>query len=176
MIRTLSHWLANLIDRIQMNKYPKQEYVKFTINDHVKFRKLVAIFEQLKADKDQGEIGNEDQYLPFFDNQERSYFWWPSDEEIKDWKEQWDSAPSATRTSDPKLKRPLLFDAMISAFADGEYELINCRSDDGTIGLLEFKSMAYPYGGTGCMQALIECFGFSVVEVFDGSQPPYKVK
>ena len=36
-------------------------------------------------------------------------------------------------------------------------------------GRLEFYSFGYPFGGVGCMIALIECFGFTIKSIDDGT-------
>jgi hypothetical protein len=59
---------------------------------------------------------------------------------------------------------------MIDCFMNGEYELIACRLIDANIGVLEFFPFSYPYGGTGCMKALIEAFDFKIVGQDDGTE------
>jgi hypothetical protein len=58
---------------------------------------------------------------------------------------------------------------MIDAFKDGEYQLIRCDQIEPGIGRLEFNAFAYPYGGVGCMVALIESFGFKITAIEDGT-------
>ncbi|MBW4472219.1 MAG: hypothetical protein KME45_17710 [Stenomitos rutilans HA7619-LM2] len=56
---------------------------------------------------------------------------------------------------------------MIEAFENGEYELLGRRRLSHQIARLEFSSYSSPYGGTGCMQALIEAFGHQVTSILD---------
>jgi hypothetical protein len=56
---------------------------------------------------------------------------------------------------------------MIGAFEDGDYELLGCHRLSDTVARLDFKPYGSPYGGTGCMQALIEAFGHQVTSVLD---------
>ena len=58
---------------------------------------------------------------------------------------------------------------MIDAFEMGEYELVNCKVVGPGKGRLEFYALAYPYGGVGCMVALIEAFGFKTTGIEDGT-------
>ena len=58
---------------------------------------------------------------------------------------------------------------MIDAFQNGEYELRGCELAGPNNGRLEFFALAYPYGGVGCMVALIEAFGFKVSGIQDGT-------
>jgi len=55
---------------------------------------------------------------------------------------------------EPGLQHPWMFDSMIDASKQGEYELLACRLVAPTIAHREFNPFAYPYGGTGCMKAL----------------------
>jgi len=52
---------------------------------------------------------------------------------------------------------------MIDAFLNGEYELLTCRLLTLDIGVFEFLPFAFPYGGTGCMKALIGAFDFPII-------------
>jgi hypothetical protein len=51
------------------------------------------------------------------------------------------------------------FGSMIEAFHKGVYNLLRITRTSDNTGALRFEALAYPYGGTGCMRALIECFG-----------------
>lgn len=51
---------------------------------------------------------------------------------------------------------------MIDAFRNGDYDLLGCRRASLRIGRLAFEPFGWPYGGTGCMRALIEAFGHRV--------------
>jgi hypothetical protein len=149
------------------------EYLQFRVHDAARFLQLVAIFERLKRDKEREQIDDPTAYLPFFDEAARSYFWWPTEAEYQAWLEQWYATPLEIRWTDQSLKHGWLFDAMVDALGNGEYDLIDCHLVSQDVARLEFYALAYPYGGTGCMQALIESFGFRVTEINDGSQPPF---
>ncbi len=57
----------------------------------------------------------------------------------------------------------------MDAFVNGEYNLVSCElTDDGT-ARLNFDTLAYPYGGVGCMVALVEAFGGVVTGIEDGT-------
>src|SRR5215469_14995678 len=51
----------------------------------------------------------------------------------------------------------------------GEYELISCSLWTPDTGVLEFSPFAFPYGGTGCMKALIEACDGEVIGEDDGT-------
>jgi hypothetical protein len=52
---------------------------------------------------------------------------------------------------------------MIEAFKNGEYELISCELVSSDMAQLEYNPLAFPYGGTDPIKALVEAFGFHVV-------------
>jgi hypothetical protein len=51
---------------------------------------------------------------------------------------------------------------MTDALKNGDYELLGCRKISDDVGRFEFEPRGYPYGGTGCMKALIEAFDHRV--------------
>lgn len=57
---------------------------------------------------------------------------------------------------------------MLDAFWNGDYDLIAIRPQ-ATRHVLEFNPHGYPYGGTACLIAMVECFGHQVAGVEDGT-------
>jgi hypothetical protein len=51
---------------------------------------------------------------------------------------------------------------MIDALKNGEYELLGCEKISDRVGRFGFDPHCNPYGGTGCMRALIEAFDHRV--------------
>jgi hypothetical protein len=153
----------------------ENEYLEFTVHDVGRFDELVAFFNRLKADKEGDGIQESEAYLHFIDEAARAYFWWPTEAEYDTWLQDWYATPLPERWTVERLKRPWMFEAMIDAFDNGEYSLRRCALIATGIARLEFFSYAYPYGGVGCMKALIEAFGFKVTEISDGASPPRRV-
>ena len=56
----------------------------------------------------------------------------------------------------------MAFGSMLDALKEGEYELLACEREV-RMGRLEHRPLAWPYGGTGALRALVEAFGFRVV-------------
>ncbi|WP_413256424.1 hypothetical protein [Floridanema fluviatile] len=133
------------------------------------FDSLCRIFQEIKRDKDTNKWRNEEDWLAFFDEQALSTFWWPTEEEQAEWLRNWEATPVPQRWTEPSLETPWDFESMIDAFKNGEYELISCRMISSDLARIEFNPLAYPYGGTGCIQALIESFGFLIVGEDDGT-------
>jgi hypothetical protein len=151
------------------------EYLEFTVQDSQRFAVLQQFFGKLKADKDAEAFDDDDAYLALCDEQARSYFGWYTEEEDAEWLARWYATPLETRWTDETLKRQWDFGSMIEAFKNGEYQLLSCELTAPMTARLTFESWAFPYGGTGCMQALIEAFGFKVVRIYDGASPPREV-
>jgi len=159
--------------------YIDQFYVEFKVNDHERFTCLCRVFDALKHDKhkhlnaqDEAEstqaFREDEKWLSFFDERARSHFWWPSQQELAAHSAQWFATPLATRRSDPALKRPWMFFSMIDAFKNGEYELISCKMHTSDTAHLSFFPLAWPFGGTGCLKALVEAFDFVIVAESSG--------
>ena len=138
------------------------EYLEFAVGDLARFELLQRIFERLKHDKAANQIGDDAQYLEYFDQESRDYFGWYSEEENQAWLKRWLDTPYEKRWEDPSLQRRWHFGSMIEAFRNGEYALQNCQLIGPKLARLTYLPWAGPSGGTGCMRALIESFGFSV--------------
>lgn len=143
------------------------EYIEFKVNDSVRFNLLENAFQKIKSDKDNDSFENEETYLIYFDEQAKSYFGWYSENEIREWERKWFSTPVETRWNEPSLKMKWIFGSMIDSFKNGEYQLLSCEMLSEKKARLNFNPISYPYGGIGCMQALIESFGFEIIEISD---------
>lgn len=150
------------------------QYVEFAVTNENRFKDLQKVFDQLKSDKDEDNMGDDPEpYLVLFDEQARNYFVWSTPEEDALWLKRWFATPIATRWTDKSLYRGWDFGSMIEAFRNGEYELLSCKMLGSNVARLSFYAYAYPYGGTGCLQALVESFGFTVLMIDDGASPPH---
>ncbi len=143
------------------------EYIEFEINDFARFRSFQKIFHKLKIDKESRSFEDWKIYLEYFDEEAKSYFGWYSEEENTDWLKKWESTPLDIRWKDKSLKRKWDFESMIASFEDGEYELVSCEKKSDKKARLFFAPYSHPYGGTGCMQALVKSFGFTIIEISD---------
>jgi hypothetical protein len=137
-------------------------FVEFEIADEDRYDRLQRVVGALVAAKRADSFGEDSAWLEFFDPEARSHFWWPTEKEEQDWLRRWYSTPLDRRWTDPSLETPWRFEAMIDAFKNGDYELLSCRRVSERLGRIEFEPFGWPYGGTGCMRALIEAFGHRV--------------
>jgi hypothetical protein len=138
-------------------------YIEFQFTDDFQFDELSKVFVALQQAKQSGDFHDDNYWLGFFNESAKAHFWWPTDEEIKDWKRHWDATPVSQRRTDPGLKRPWVFSSMIDAIRDSEYELVSCQQVKENIGRLELLPLAGPFGGTDSLKALIEAFGFRII-------------
>jgi hypothetical protein len=141
-------------------------YVEFEIHDERQFGRLAAVFDALIEAKEAEHPPKPDDnlWLSFFNAEELSTFWWPTDEEQQDWNRRWFATPIPQRWSDPSLKHPWDFTSMINALINSDFLLLACRRVRENIGRLEFWPYGYPYGSIDCMEALIQAFGFEVTD------------
>jgi len=139
--------------------------ITFRVRDDERFAKLAKVFEALREAKIDGNAPDPDDayWRQFFDEAALAHFWHPTPEERADWQRRWFSTPVAQRWADPSLQTPWDFASMIEAFCNGEYDLPVCERIADSEGKLTFDPHAYPYGGTGCMKALIEAFDCDVI-------------
>jgi hypothetical protein len=79
----------------------------------------------------------------------------------------WFATPVETRFTDPSLETPWDFASMIDAFRNGDYRLIGLRRLRPAVARIEYEPFGDPYGGTGCMVALVEAYGFRVSQIQD---------
>ena len=139
------------------------EFIEFEISSIQRFEKLQAVVSQLTSCKKINKWHSDASWLEYFDNEARACFWWPTQEELEEWKKHWFSTPVQQRFTEPSLKRPWILNSMLDALKNGDCELIGCKKISEKIGQLEFIPQAHPYGGTDSMKALIESFGHRVV-------------
>jgi hypothetical protein len=164
-------------------------FIAFQVTDQERFHTLVHAFEILKQEKlkqiapmfenDAEEYNTAthtqtlrslvDILFDLFDEQALAHFWWPSKQECQDHWRRWQVTPAPQRLTDPTLNHLWDFESMIDCFLNGEYELVACRLLTSDTGILEFSLFRFPFGGTGCMKALVEAFGCQVIGKGDGT-------
>ncbi|MDP9993866.1 hypothetical protein [Variovorax boronicumulans] len=142
--------------------------VEFESNGDKPLQRLTEFFDLVKAAKDSDEPADESKLLAFLTDGERSYFSNLTSDEVAEWNEYWFSTPLPKRHSPEMLIPQWDFASMLDAFWNGDYDLIAIQPR-ATRHVLEFNPHGYPYGGTGSLVALVECFGHQVVGVDDGT-------
>ncbi|QDT56695.1 hypothetical protein Pan44_47520 [Caulifigura coniformis] len=134
--------------------------VEFTAPDAVAFDRFRGVFEALKQDKDSDKFRPDDQWPELFDREALDCFNWWTDEDRARWLPGIPDFELSHQAGRPRLEWE--FFSMIEAFKNGDYQLIACQRNDNGQSRLEYDPFGGPYGGSGCMVALIQCFGFVV--------------
>lgn len=99
---------------------------------------------------------------------ERAYFRVLTPEEWHEWNTFWFSTPLPQRHS-PAMPTPGWdFGSMVESIADAEFDITGVSTERGRF-YLTFEPKSYPFGGTGCLVALLECLGNKVSSVNDGT-------
>ena len=123
----------------------------------------------MREAKKDGSFPEDAQWRAYFSDEEIGTFWWPTDEERKDWERRWFSTPVERQLDDPSLETPWDFGSMLDAIRDGDYTIIGVRTEGGIDGFLEFDPQSYPFGGTGALKALISAYGHDLIGDDDGT-------
>jgi len=145
------------------------EFIEFTAHSPARFPALRKAFAELKRDKDADDWRTNDDLLRFFDGESLSHFYWPENDERIQRLEDLRTRPVIITPTRQTRRQLWDFDSLIHAFVNGEYELLGCEMTHSGNARLNFHALAYPYGGVGCMVALVEAFGCTVTGTDDGT-------
>jgi hypothetical protein len=143
-------------------------HVEFESAGEIALERLTEFFALLKVAKDDDELADEGLLSAYLTDKERLYFWDPTPAEMSEWNELWFSTPLPKRHSAEMPSPPWHFGSMLEAVSDGDYDLVGVFPK-GSNHSLAFNPRGYPYGGTGGLVALAECFGHRVVGIDDGT-------
>jgi hypothetical protein len=145
------------------------ESIEFSIQSPERFSALRRVFTELKHDKDADNWRTTDEMLKCFDDESLRHFYWPPDDERLQRLEDLRTRPIIITPTDQATGLTWDFDSLMDAFVNGEYDLLSCELMQNGDARLNFYALAYPYGGVGCMVALIEAFGGVVTGIADGT-------
>jgi hypothetical protein len=140
--------------------------VQFAIESEERLRALTRAYDRIRECKAKNVWPEtKEEWTPYFDSKALRHFWWPTPQEFEEWTQRYFSTPVPSRFSDPTLQHPWDFLSLFEAFKNGDYELLPIeRQSDGDTAILPFDPAGHPYGGTGCMRALIQAFDHRVTE------------
>lgn len=145
------------------------EFIEFTVKSLGRFSGLQRVFAALKRDKAADDWRTNEELLQLFDAESLGHFYWPEKGERIQRLQDLRTRPVVITPTEETLSRMWDFDSLIDAFVNGEYELLDCELTDSGNARLNFYAHAYPYGGVGCMVALVEAFGCTVTGIEDGT-------
>ena len=142
-------------------------FVEFSSSEDAMLLRTIDCVNLVAALKRDGTF--DDQHLADeFSAAEKSYFWSPTPDEVRDWNAFWFSTPVAERHS-PRIPMPEWdYGSMVDAIAGADFVLKGVVTEGGR-SYLTFEPHSYPFGGTGCLVALLECLGNTVCSVNDGT-------
>jgi hypothetical protein len=137
-------------------------FVEFSPPDDLSLLRTIDCVNCVAALKRDGTLAEE------LSASERAYFWEPSSEELQEWNDFWFSTPIPLRHS-PSMPTPgWSFESMVSAISEAEFDITGVATE-GSKCYLTFEPESYPFGGVGCLVALLECLGNEVSAVNDGT-------
>ena len=99
---------------------------------------------------------------------ERAFFRVLTPEEMQEWNAFWFSTPLPHRHSALMPTPGWDFGSMVESIANAEFDIMGVVTERGKF-YLTFDPESYPFGGTGCLVALLECLGNKVLSVNDGT-------
>jgi hypothetical protein len=144
-------------------------YVEFSVPDGSALDRLRSVAAELKRQKEGDAIRDEAHWLPYFNEDDRAEFWWPTEAESERWNSFWFSTPLPQRHNPEMPTPPWDFGSMIDAILDGEYELIGVARFGSGQARFDIDPHAYPYGGMGAVRALVRSFGHIITSFDDGT-------
>ena len=145
------------------------EFIEFSIGSPERFAALHRVFLELKHDKDSDHWRSTDEIMGCFDDPSLQHFSVPLDDERARRLNDLESRPIAITPTELSPGQTWDLDSLIHAFMNGDYELLRCEMVDDGKAQLSFSAFGYPYGGVGCMVALIEAFGGIITGIDDGA-------
>lgn len=146
----------------------KHCHLEFVPKDEQALQRAQALLTAIQAAKESGGDIETTAFAGYLLEAERSYFWNPSADEARQWHEHWVATRLEIRLSPQMIAPQWELESMLDALCNGEYDLLGLQLEHGKY-YLAFNPHAYPFGGTDCMVALLECFGHTVVGVDDGT-------
>ncbi|KQV88051.1 hypothetical protein [Pelomonas sp. Root1237] len=142
-------------------------FVEFSSPDESSLLRTIACVNHVAALKRDDAL-DEKQMAQELSASERAFFWEPNPEELQEWNAFWFSTPLPQRHS-PNMPTPgWSFGSMVESIASAEFDITGVATE-GSKCYLTFEPESYPFGGVGCLVALLECLGNQVSAVNDGT-------
>ncbi|WP_431263260.1 hypothetical protein ACQ859_25150 [Roseateles chitinivorans] len=142
-------------------------FVEFDPLDDARAERAIDVMNHVAMLKRNGVLDEASMALELSDA-DRAFFRVLTPEEWHEWNEFWFSTPLPQRHS-PTMPSPGWdFASMVEAIADAEFDITGVRTERDSF-YLTFEPQSYPFGGTGCLVALLECLGNKVLSVNDGT-------
>jgi len=152
------------------------QFVRFTVDDDVRFAALQRVFDEIKAVKNLDfapEPEHPDDNAPEVDydldairrlmpSDVQANFVWPTKSEISAHQLP-DERPVAISPPGSLLGAEWSLVRILDLIDCCEYSLDRCTLTDKRTAEMHVITWSYPYGGLNALMALVECFGFKVI-------------
>ncbi|WP_368244722.1 hypothetical protein [Clostridium tertium] len=140
-------------------------FIEFAYNDELVFKRIYELIEYIKKQKELENLDSDDStILNFYTEEELEYYWWPSEEENKDFWVKYYSLSNEERYLLLKEK-PWDLESVIYAINTGEYTINGVVVDKKYNARLYFDPWSFPYGGTEPLIELIKPFNIKIIRV-----------
>lgn len=141
-------------------------FIEFSYNDESVFRRIFNLIDYIKMKKDSEQLDcNDTKIIDFYNENEIEYFWWPTEEEAKEFWDKYYSLEEEERYLFLKSNNVWDLESVIDSISAGEYEIIGCKRVREGVGIFYFKPWAYPYGGADPLVQLIKPFDIKILRV-----------
>ncbi|GAA0086363.1 hypothetical protein UT300007_28020 [Clostridium sp. CTA-7] len=140
-------------------------FIEFAYNDESVFRRIYTLIEYIKIKKELGKLDCEDStILNFYKEEEIQYYWWPTEQENREF---WDKYYSLDNEQRYLLLMNKSWDleSVIDAIRTGEYIIIGVKVTAKGVGRLYYEPESYPYGGVQPLVELIKPFDIEIIRV-----------
>jgi hypothetical protein len=145
------------------------EFVEFSVHSRERLRDLERIVVELRREKGSDRRRRVEELEALFDAEASSRLLWPTGPERARRRHDLATRPVIEIPTDQTVGLRWDLDSLVHAVMEGEYELLGCEPAAAGKARLEFRALAYPYGGVGALVALVEAFGFTVTGIDDGT-------
>ena len=153
---------------VDEDKFP-YAFIDFDVCDLPSYDRLSSVLEEFRHQKLGAADASEAHWLPYFDDGDRTEFWWASETELQQWNAFWFSTPLPERHSPQMPTPPWDFGSMIDSILGAEYDIVGVRNLESGQARLEVDPQAYPYGGIDALRALVRSFGHTITGFDDGT-------
>jgi hypothetical protein len=145
------------------------EFVEFSVHSRERLRDLQRVVLELQREKTADRRRSVEELEALFDADAASHFLRPTGPERARRRRDLATRPVIVTPTEQTVGLRWDLDSLVHAVMEGEYELLRCEPADAGKARLEFRALAYPYGGVGALVALVEAFGFTVTGIDDGT-------
>lgn len=144
--------------------------IEFTASAEV-LQRISELFEYIKQKKQEeiqiDGLENDLILMDFFQEQELSFFWWPTKEESAAFWGRYYQLPEEERDAYLLKMGGWDYETVFDEIGQGEYRIISCTQTEQGKGCLFYEPFAFPYGGVEPLLQALRAFGAEITRVSD---------